>query len=127
MFVTDITNNADNRSGDWQQNGAVAYPPTKICGRWKAVVRTLDKTVSPAKVTITLDSDQVKNHWNLGSGSDSLAGGFGGLLDEGYGAEVAWNLNQLPLVPGRTYRLYFTLQDGDQTKSNGDFFDSMNT
>jgi hypothetical protein len=120
LFVTDITDDPTSRSGDWQQNPTVAYPPTKICGRWKAVVRTLDKTVSPPKVTITLDSDQPKNNWTLGTGSDTPPGGFTSLLNEGYGAEAAWDLKQLPFVPGRTYRAYFLVQDGDQTKTNGD-------
>jgi hypothetical protein len=119
LFITDVTDNATNRSGDWQQGGR-GIPPHKVCGRWKAVVRTIDKRTNPPKVTFTLDSDQAKNNWTLGPGSDTPTVGFSGLLNEGYGAEVAWNLNNLNLVPGHIYRLQFMFQDGDQTKSNGD-------
>src|SRR5439155_21800015 len=92
----------------------------KVCGRWKAVTRTLDKTVNPPKVTIALDADQPDIDWVLGPGSDTPQGGFAGLLNEGYAGEAAWNVNLLPLAPGRTYRLQFTMLDGDETKTYGD-------
>src|SRR5262249_55141850 len=47
-----------------------------------------------------------------------------GLVNEGYGAEVRWNLNDLYsqglLIPGHTYRFYIIVHDGDQNKSGGD-------
>jgi len=95
-------------------------PPNRVCGTWKAAVRTVDKTSSPPKVTVTPDSDPSKDDWNLGSGGDTPPGGFGSLADEGYGAECEWSVDRLGLTPGHTYRLYFMVHDGDQNKTGGD-------
>ena len=57
-----------------------------------------------------------KNNWNL-DGGDAVPAG---LTDQGFGAEVRWEIDQLPLVLGRTYRLYFMVHDGDQNKAGGD-------
>jgi hypothetical protein len=115
LFVTDITDDPSSRSGDWEQKATVAYPPTKICGRWKAAIRTVDKTSSPPKVTITTDSDPSSNDWNLGSGADEPPGGLSSLPTLGWGSEVAWDLRSLGLIPGHTYRLYFMLHKGKST------------
>ena len=112
LFVTDITNDPSSRAGDWQQGG-VGIPPHKVCGRWKAVVRTVDKTSSPPKISIASDSNPDKNDWNLGAGSDPLP--RNDLPNLGYGAEVAWNIYRLGLVPGHVYRLYFMIQKGKST------------
>jgi len=42
------------------------------------------------------------------------------LVNQGYGAEVRWDLSTLNLVPGHQYRLYFMVHDGDQNKTGGD-------
>ncbi len=73
----------------------------------------MDDTVSPAKVTITPDSDPAKNDWTLG-GPDSAPQGLG---DEGYGAEVVWNV---PFTAGHSYRVQVLVHDGDQNQSGGD-------
>src|SRR5581483_10081923 len=54
---------------------------------------------------------------NLGPGSDAAPAG---LANEGYGAEARWNLADLNLIPGHTYRFYVIVHDGDQNKSGGD-------
>jgi hypothetical protein len=41
-------------------------------------------------------------------------------VNQGYGAEVRWDLTQLGLIPGHSYRVYFMVHDGDQNKSGGD-------
>src|SRR5882762_7441595 len=38
----------------------------------------------------------------------------------GYGAEVRWEVSQLGLLAGHTYRMYFMVHDGDQNKAGGD-------
>ena len=92
-------------------------------GTWKAAVRTVDKTRSPAVVTVTPDGDPPKNNWSLGAGSDTPPAG---LTNEGFGSEVRWNLSDLrdkngnPLVPGNLYRFQFMVHDGDQNKVGGD-------
>lgn len=120
LFITDITVDANNRSGDWQYGGT-ALPPGAVFGTWKSAVRTVDATSSPAVTTVTCDVDPAKNNWNLGPGSDAPPAGT---PTEGYGAEVRWSLSDLQnqgyLVPGHTYRFYVIIHDGDQNKSGGD-------
>ena len=117
MFVTDVTANSGNAlAGDWQ-NGGTALKPDAVFGTWKAAVKTIDQTKNPATVTVTPDADPSQNHWNLGPDSDPVPAG---LTDEGYGAEVRWDLTKLSLVPGHVYRLYFMVHDGDQNKTGGD-------
>jgi hypothetical protein len=112
LYLTDITSNAQSRAGDWQQGG-VPVNPNAVFGTWKAAVRTVDKTVTPAKVTITPDADPAKNNWSLADGDAAPAG----LANEGYGAEARWNVT---LTPGHSYRLQVIVHDGDQNKVGGD-------
>ena len=120
LFITDITNNRNNRSGDWQYGGA-ATAPSAVFGTWKSFTRTVDKTTSTPTVTVTVGVDPVKNNWNLGAGSDPAPAG---LTNEGYGAEVRWSLDDLRakgvLVAGHKYRFYVIVHDGDQNKTGGD-------
>src|SRR5262249_32269158 len=117
---TDITANPNNRSGDWQYGGT-AVSPSAVFGTWKSFVKTVDRTTATPTVTVTADADPVKNNWALGSGADAPPAG---LSNEGYGAEVRWNLNDLynrgVLIPGHDYRFYVIVHDGDQNKVGGD-------
>ena len=126
LYITDITHDRSSRSGDWQQGGT-AYPPNKIAGTWKSVVRTVDNTRTPALVTITPDTDPAKNNWNLAGGDLPPVMG----KTEGYTAEVAWDVNQLMasgvLKQGHIYRLQFMVHDGDQNKVGGDVGESCTT
>ena len=115
LFITDITSDPASRAGDWQFGGT-GIPAHAVFGTWKAAVRT----VTPTSVSITPDANPAKNNWNLGPGSDVPPGGFGSLVDEGYGAECRWNIDDLGLLPGHTYRLQFMVHDGDQNKPGGD-------
>jgi hypothetical protein len=119
LFITDETYNPpfpQNLAGDWQYGGK-AIPPHFVSGTWKGAVRIVDHTTNPATITVTPDADPTGNHWNLGPGADAVPPG---LLDEGYGAEVRWNIAELGLLPGHTYRLYFIVHDGDQNHTGGD-------
>lgn len=113
LYITDVTGNPSSRAGDWQQGGT-PIGPNKVFGTWKAALRTVDKTTNPWTVTITPDADPAKNGWTLGSGADSVPSG---LANQGYGAEVSWNVT---LQPGRSYRLQVLVHDGDQNKAGGD-------
>jgi hypothetical protein len=112
LFITDISNDASSRAGDWQLGGRPAAPDA-IFGSWKGAVRTVDNTKSPATVSITPDADPAKNNWNLAGGDPVPTG----LASEGYGTEARWNVS---LVPGHSYRLQVLVHDGDQNKSGGD-------
>jgi hypothetical protein len=100
LFVTDLTVNGPNsHAGDWQFGGA-AIAPTDVFGAWKYFTRTIDRTHTPAVVSLTADADPASNGWNLGAGDPAPAG----LGDEGYGAEVRWSLASLNLIPCHIYR-----------------------
>ncbi|HEY2901125.1 MAG TPA: hypothetical protein VGL59_11150 [Polyangia bacterium] len=112
LFITDITADANNRAGDWQQGG-VPRGPDAVFGSWKAAVRTVDKTTTPNKITVTPDPDPAKNKWDLATGDPAPAG----LTDQGFGAEARWTV---PLASGHNYRIQVIVHDGDQNKSGGD-------
>lgn len=116
LFVTDVTQDPSDRSGDWQFGGT-PIPPEFVSGSWKGAVKSVDETVNPPKVTITPDSDPAQNNWNLGPGADSVPAG---LSNQGYGCEARWNVADLKLLPGHSYRLYFMVHDGDQNQAGGD-------
>ncbi len=112
LFITDISADPNNRSGDWQQGGKPTAP-SAIFGSWKTAVRTVDNTKTPSIVTITPDADPTKNNWMLAGGDTPPSG----LANEGYGAEARWNVQ---LVAGHSYRLQVLVHDGDQNKGGGD-------
>jgi hypothetical protein len=112
LFITDISADPNNRSGDWQMGG-VPTAPNAIFGSWKAAVRTVDNTKTPSAVSITPDADPAKNNWMLAGGDTPPSG----LANEGYGAEARWAVQ---LVPGHSYRLQVLVHDGDQNKGGGD-------
>jgi hypothetical protein len=116
LFITDITGDPGSLAGDWQYGGT-AVPPNAVFGTWKSAVRTVDKTVAPAAVTVTPDADPAVNNWNLGANADAVPAG---LVNQGFGAEARWEVDQLGLIPGHTYRLYFMVHDGDQNHTGGD-------
>jgi len=122
IFVTDLSvapGNANELAGDWQYGGT-GQTPNFVSGTWKAAVRT----VTGSTVTVTPDMDPPSNDWNLGPGADPVCSPTP--QNEGYGAEVRWDISQLhddhnmPLQPGHMYRLYFMVHDGDQNKTGGD-------
>jgi len=119
LFITDITNNPNNRSGDWQQGSTAAIPPSAVFGSWKGAVAVLDQTQKSTskQVAVTPDADPAKNGWNLGPGSDPPPAGIKG---EGWGAEARWNVDSLGLQPGHAYRMEFMVHDGDQHQTGGD-------
>lgn len=114
LFITDITSDPNGHLGDWQYGGR-PYNPNAVYGTWKAAVRTVDTTVTPNTVTITPDADPTKNNWSLETGADAVPSTF--KKNEGYGAEVVWNL---ALIPGHSYRVQAMVHDGDQNKVGGD-------
>ena len=73
LFITDVTADPQNRSGDWQMGGR-PLRRTRSSGPGKAAVRTVDNTTNPDVVTITPDKDPMKNNWNLGGGDPVPAG-----------------------------------------------------
>lgn len=120
LYISDITNDPNNRSGDWQWGGT-GYAPSDVFGTWKSFTSTIDNTTATPTVTLTAAADPAKNNWNLAAGADAPPAG---LSNEGYGAEIRWNLNDLyargVLQAGHSYRFYVMVHDGDQNKAGGD-------
>ena len=119
LFITDVTFDPNSLAGDWQFGGT-GIPPDAVYGTWKAAVRTIDKTTTPATITVTPDADPAKNNWNLDGSPDAVPTPTP--ANEGYGAECTWDLTNpaLGLTPGHRYRAYFMVHDGDQNKTGGD-------
>ena len=119
LFITDLDappGSSNELAGDWQYGGT-GIPPTKVFGTWKAATKIIDQTRNPPAVTVTPDNDPAVNNWNLGPGADPVPPG---LVNQGYGVEIRWDINTLNLIPGHRYRVYFMLHDGDQNKTGGD-------
>jgi hypothetical protein len=129
LYVTDVTAHPlaanGTGAGDFQNGGtprnlsAGAPFVDDVFGTWSTA------TVSGNNYTVTPPLD--KNNWNLGTGSDAPVGTtFAAMGNEGYGAEVRWNVNELTdsdghaLKAGNTYRIQVIEHDGDQNKSGGD-------
>src|SRR5206468_9834678 len=119
LFITDITTNPTSTAGDWQ-HGGTPIPPHAVFGTWKGAVRPVNKTRSPALITVLPDANPARNYWNLGSGDPAPLG----LTNQGWGAEVRWNVDDLvaagKMILGHAYRLQFMVHDGDQTGTGGD-------
>jgi len=115
-FVTDITNNAASRVGDWQQNdnNNLAQGPQDLFGTWKNAIKS--------GTSITPGNDPPANS-TYGPGADTAPAG---IVYEGYRTEVRWNLASLkdengnPVQAGHSYRIVFMVHDGDQNKTGGD-------
>ncbi len=104
IFLTDITNNPGDTSGD-AQTGGQPNKPDDVYGTWKA-----SGTPDPAA-----------NNTNLGPGADTWppANGPGdGPHDSIFTAEIIWKLsnikakNNVSLLPGHIYRAQIALHDG---------------
>jgi len=119
LFITDITDDPSSRAGDWQFGGT-PIAPDAVFGTWKGAVRTVDETRTPPQITVTPDRDPTKNNYNLDGGDAAPTG----LTNQGYGAEIVWDVDTLladgVLQEGRVYRVQFMVHDGDQNKVGGD-------
>ena len=122
IYLTDITGNANATGGDWQNGGQpAATGATGLYGSWSPILGT--KPVN-------------KNDWTLGPNADPIPAtdAFGGTttsFNEGYGSEVAWDVQGLvayypststfgPVHAGHTYRAQSITHDVDQNKGQGD-------
>jgi hypothetical protein len=115
-FVTDITNTASSRLGDWQQrnNNDNAQGPQDLFGTWKDAIKS-GSTISPG-------ADPPANS-TYGPGADTPPAG---LSSQKYRTEIRWNLSSLRdengnmVSAGHAYRILFMVHDGDQNHTGGD-------
>lgn len=109
IYITDITQNQNDTSGDAQEGG-VPNNPSDIYGAWKAA-----GAFNPS----------VPNYPQLGGGDDTpwppANGPGGGNRDTTWGAQVVWKTANLKtktgqtLQAGRVYRMQIVLHDGQGT------------
>ena len=128
LFITDITADPDvictaadpmpSRCHDWQFGGTPRRP-NAVFGTWKAATRS--------GTSIQTGNDPAKNNYDLdGAGNCTVPSNTcpdpvpAGLVNQGDGAEVRWNVSALGLTAGHIYRVQFMVHDGDQNKAGGD-------
>lgn len=125
IYLTDITTNPAANGGDYEQGGIAANagnPPfaNALYGSWSPTVKELPIN---------------KNHWNLGPSADpppaiDATGTPTTSFDEGYAAEVVWNVTGLKawdpsaggyvaVQRGHTYRVQSIAHDTDQHAYTG--------
>ena len=117
---TDITNNASDKSGDWETGGSVDNASggqgfaEAVFGNW-GTGQTSTGAYASAKPAST---GAIKNDWNLGPGADTPPGSTTS-SSEGYGTEVRWTASSLGLAKGHTYRVQVMTHDMDQNNAGG--------
>lgn len=139
LFITDITTDPNNRSGDWE-NGGTPVPPHSVYGQWKVLYKKVasdgsygydqDDTLSSGSGNPPNNYDENSNTAQLGPGSDPIPG----ITVQGHGShlgEAAWQVDRLVaeglMLSGHTYRVQFMAHDGDQSKNGGDTAEACGT
>jgi hypothetical protein len=107
LFLTNITEDPTSTAGD-AQNGGTGHPPAIIYGVWKPLNGAdptgyrADAMPAVADPFSSIPSQYLNN--NTGSRGH----------EPGYKAEMIWNVNDLPVAAGQTYRAQFIVHDGDR-------------
>jgi hypothetical protein len=113
LFLTDITDDPTNTSGDALNAGSRPISPSTVYGAWK----TADGA-----------DPEPPNGTNLDTGGGIFPAqrinGNGNGGPQGYTAEVEWKISDLLLhdlvQPGHIYRAQFVVHDGDRGREGGD-------
>lgn len=113
LFLTDITNNASDTSGD-VENGGTPHPPDEIWGDWQIVLpsgTTIRSEDRPNMVQLPAGADPFPATSNVKFADSAL---FTRPREPFYGAEAIWNVDGLGLTTGHSYRAELLIHDGDQ-------------
>lgn len=130
VFLTDVTSNAKDNSGD-AEKGGTPQKPNDVYGAWKALGMSDPLTMGSGNGnTIASGADPMPSTPN---GPGYMAGGifggtgmnFGGSSALEWTAEIIWNVSGLqakgqPLQSGHTYRAEVVLHDGDKDGDIGE-------
>lgn len=105
LFITDITSDPNNKTGD-AQSGGTPYKPDEIYGTWQPLNKKNNSRNGtnlggpdsfPSKSNVVNGNSQINNNYNLG-----------------YTSEIIWKVDNLGLTTGHVYRAQFIIHDGDR-------------
>lgn len=106
LFISDITNDPNNRDGD-AQNGGTPHKPSEVFGAWQAFADTSHGGLSGNNIDLGPNADTFPSESNV------KFNGVPSFIHGSFGAEIIWNVEDLGLENGHTYRAQFILHDGD--------------
>jgi hypothetical protein len=123
LYITDITSNPSSKAGDFQNggtaanlNGGVPFVDD-VFGTWSTATGTQGNNYH---VNQPAGNNANGNTWDLGPGSDTPGSNIDTSNSQSNSTEVRWNVNELGLKTGHTYRIQVIEHDGDQNKDGGD-------
>ena len=74
LYLTDISFDKYDRSGDWQSGSTIGIPADQVCGVWTTGVRRVYTHLGNA-VTIAMDPSPSPNNWGISRWSrDTVTG-----------------------------------------------------
>ena len=107
LFLTDITTNPNDKSGD-AENGGIPHKPTEIWGKW--ISAGSDPTnIEPNNSILPSGAPKFPEVGNIKYADGARRG-----REEANGAAIMWSVQNLGLTPGHTYRAEFIIHDGDR-------------
>lgn len=107
LFITDVTSNPSDTSGD-AENGGTPHKPDEIWGTWKPAGAYT--TASPNNHVLPSGADPFPTEPNLKFKDGSIISVPTG---QAHGSEIIWLVDNLGLTSGHTYRVQFIIHDGD--------------
>ena len=108
LFLTDITDDPTLKTGDAPTSGASGIPPSAVFGTWKALGE--DDPNGSGFETLPTGADQFSSIPSVDLNTRTGERG----TEEGFQAEILWNVSSLGLLPGHSYRAQFVIHDGDR-------------
>lgn len=118
LFISDITSNPDNRTGD-AQSGGKAYKPNEIFGAWKPLSASTFAPFPANNLDLGPEADPFPKESNVKFEGQSPR------FEPLFGAEMIWNVPDLELTDGHIYRAQIILHDGD--RGEGDISEACTT
>lgn len=124
LFLTDITNNAQDQSGDAESGGTPSVPDT-IYGAWKPLGPPDRTLLGSCNGTDLAGGDSIPTYSNGPQLSGAFSNAFGRGMINDCNAEILWKIpnlkiNNQPLQSGHTYRGEVVIHDGDREGDVGE-------
>ncbi len=106
LFLSDITSDPNNKSGD-AQNGGTPHKPDEVYGAWKPLGAAAVMP-NPNDLDLGPGADPYPPNSNVKFANSARR------QEPFFGAEIIWKVDSLGLETGHAYRAQFILHDGDQ-------------